>query len=195
MSRSELEQLKARWLAQQISEGQAALAGKYASPFPLMDDGFVDLRGLVITQIIKSAIINSVDLSGATLERFGQFGMCKFESVRFCFASLQTNLGKTFTSCDFTSANLSGAVLLGEFTGCDFSMANLRSAKGSEVRFQKCVFVKTNFSKALLLHCLFEDCRFEECKFGSGSLSFSTFIRTAIPDDLGNTIMEKIKLA
>nr|WP_315484263.1 pentapeptide repeat-containing protein [uncultured Undibacterium sp.] len=194
MDKSEIEQLKKRWTIQQMSQGEAALVGKSTSPFPVMDDGFLDLRGMVIAQFVKNITINCVDLSGAALERAGQFGMCKIEKVRFCFASLQTNLGKIFNSCDFTSANLSGAVLRGEFSGCDFSMANLTSAIGTEVRFVKCVFVKTNFRKASLVHCSFEDCRFEECKFGSGSLSSSRFIRTPIPADLGNTLMEKIKL-
>ncbi|NHZ33598.1 pentapeptide repeat-containing protein [Massilia sp. CCM 8692] len=145
MDKSEIEQLKKRWTTQQICQGEEALVGKSTFPFPVMDDGFVDLRGIAITQFIKNVTINSVDLSGAALERTGQFGMCKVEKVRFCFASLQTHLGKIFNSCDFTSANLSGAVLRGEFSKCDFSMANLTSAIGTEVRFVNCIFVKTNF--------------------------------------------------
>lgn len=193
MEASELKQLKIRWDSQMTPIGQAALLGRGASPFPKMVDGYIDLRGLVITEVIKSVAIRSVDLSGASLEGFGQFGRCSVEASRFCYATLPTNLGGSFKSCDFSSAKLTGAVLRGVFEDCDFTSANLSSVRGEQVRFVRCVFIKTNFSKAELTHCSFEDCRFETCKFRSGSLAFSKFIRSPIQEDaLENTLMEKV---
>ena len=85
-----------------------------------------------------------------------------------------------------------GAVLRGEFIDCDFTKANLAGAKGSEVRFVRCVFVQTNFQRAHLLHSTFEDCLFQDCKYKNGSFWFSKFIRSPINhEDLGNTIMDK----
>ncbi len=193
MDTSDLGTLKSRWTEPQTTTGQAAISCDSASPFPPMADGFSDLRGLVVTTILKYAKVSSVDLSGATFEKFGQFAMCDVEKVRFRSALMETNLGRSFRECDFSSAKLLRAILRGAFVDCDFSMANLSSAKGTEVRFVRCVFVKTNFNKAHLLHCTFEDCRFEECKFHNGSLAYSKFIRSPIPnEDLGNTILDKV---
>jgi len=196
MNATELNKIKMRWTTDNVGQGLAALMGKDYSPFPPLDDGFIDLRGLPITEIVKSITINTVDLSGAVFEKFGQFAMCNFERARFGFASLGTNIGGSFTLCDFRSAKLSGAVLRGAYLDCDFSMAKLTSAMGNQVRFVKCVFVKTDFTKATFIHCSFEDCRFEECKFRSGSFAFSKFTRSPISsEDLGNTLMEKVIFA
>ncbi|UUZ52816.1 pentapeptide repeat-containing protein [Massilia sp. H-1] len=190
MDASEIKQLRARWTTHLAAEGEAALAGAGEPPFPQLADGFIDLRGLEIGQMIKNAKIQSVDLTGATLVRFGQFAMCNVENTRFPFASMETNIGASFKDCDFTSAKLLRALFRGSFVNCDFSKANLSSAKGSQVKFVNCVFHKTNFMKAMLLQCTFEDCRFEDCKFGRTSFGYSKFVRSPIPeDDLGDTLL------
>ena len=193
MDKSELKRLKARWSPQQTLQGAASLSAESDSSFPVVDDEYIDLRGLLITKILKNAAIKSVDLSGAKLENFAQFSMCRVEKTRFNFASLQTNLGNSFIACDFKSAGLSGAVLRARFEACDFSMADLSGTRGNERHFVGCNFTGTNFRKAILLHCVFEDCKFENCKFHNGSFAFSTFVRSPINDsELGNTLMEKV---
>lgn len=193
MDKSEIKCLQERWDAQSTASGNAFLGGKGDPPFGSLEDGRVDLRGLAITQFVKNRTLESFDLSGVSLDGFGQFGMCSLIQCRFCHSQLPTNLGNNFTGCDFSSAKLAGAVLRGKFTDCDFASANLTSVMGDQVQFVRCSFTKTNFRKATLTHCSFEDCEFESCKFKSGSLAFSKFIRCSIPKgDLGNTLMEKV---
>ncbi len=195
MNKSERGKLARRWTTQQSNAGLAFLLGKGAPPFQRLDDGQNDLRGLPITQVIRNATISDMDLSGATLEGFGQFGMCRVEHCCFRNSQLTTNLGHLFQACDFTSAKLTGAVLWGQFCDCDFSSANLSSASGNQTKFIRCVFSRTNFRKAHLLHCAFEDCTFEHCTFGSGSLAFSKFERSPLDlDGLGNTLIEKVTM-
>lgn len=193
MEKVEQKALKDRWSDQHSAAALGALSGRGRGPFPPMSDGRADLRGLVIREFIKNATIHSIDLSSALFEGFGQLGSCTVEQTLFRHASLKSNLGSKFSACDFTSADLTRAVLRGEFSDCDFSSANLTSVMGSEVRFVRCVFFKTNFGKATLTHCTFEDCRFEECRFRSGSFAYSSFVRSPIPQvDLGNFLMEKV---
>lgn len=182
-----------RWDEIRILAAYAFLEGKGLPPFPELDSGLADLRGLVISKFIRNANIVAVDLSGSKFEGFGQFGMCTVDKSRFFYTSLQTNIGRHFSSCDFSSSNLSGCVLRGKFENCDFSGANLSSVRGTEAQFLGCKFEKTNLRKASLIHCLFEDCKFQNCRFANGSLAFSKFKNTKIPEtDLGNTLIEKV---
>jgi fluoroquinolone resistance protein len=191
MNASEVKLFKQHWNAQNGLQGQSALTGLGLSPFPDMTDGYIDLRGLSISQFIRNVNTRRIDLSCSTLDGFGQFGMCNFEQARFRDASLQTNLGSSFTSCDFHSAKMSGVVLRGRFVDCDFSSANLSSAIANQVQFINCVFANANLTKANLLHCLFEDCIFDNCKFRRGSLAFSKLLRSTIPSEsLMDTMME-----
>jgi uncharacterized protein YjbI with pentapeptide repeats len=194
MDASKIKEMRARWTIKNSVDGVSALTRKGASPFSQTEEGLIDLRGLRIVEMIKGVTVNKMDLSSILLEQFGQFSRCKAENVRLCSASLQTNIGDDFNFCDFTSSKMAGAILRGAFVDCDFSLVNMTSAMGSEVRFVRCVFFKTNFSKATLIHCLFEDCQFRECRFQSGSLSFSKFIRSPVrQESLGNTLMENVK--
>lgn len=187
------EKAKSRWTAELVSMGETAITGDVESPFSITDDGLADLRGLVVKRILKHAKVNSVDLSGAEFVGFAQFIACEVQNTRLRSALLNTNLGRSFRSCDFSAAKLIRAVLRGEFTECDFTKANLAGAMGSEVRFIRCVFVQTNFNKSHLLHATFEDCRFQDCKYKNGSFAYSRFIRSPMEhENLGNTIMEKV---
>ena len=189
----QLESVRNRWTAESSNAGMRMLCGQGSPPFPTLDSGLDDLRGLTITQFIKNVKIRQFDLSGARTEGFGQFGLCSVSLCSFEGSALTTNIGSVFEECDFTSATLSGAVLRGRFSACNFTSAKMTSVMGDQVQFVGCMFTNTNFRKALLTDCLFEDCHFGGCKFGSGSFSFSKFCRSAIdPDTLGNTLMEKV---
>jgi len=186
--------LKSRWSDSLNELGQSVLSGKGSSPFPSTSEGYADLRGLVIRRFIRGATIASVDLSGALFEGFGQFGSCAIKDSRFRNSYLRSNLGNSFSDCDFGGANLAGAVLRGVFSRCDFSLADLSSSMGSQVRFLGCTFFRANFRKAIFLRCTFEDCHFEECKFGNGSFAHSKFIRSVLPEEsLGNTLIDKVQ--
>lgn len=186
---------KSRWTAVQTSKGEAAITGDVESPFPILANGLTDLRGLVVKRIVKRSKVSLVDLSDAEFGGFAQFSACEVQNTRFRHASLNTNLGNSFRSCDLSSAKLVRAVLRGEFTDCDFTKANLTGAMGSEVRFVRCVFVQTNFKKSTFLHATFEDCQFENCKYGSGSFAYSKFVRSPMEhENLGNTIMDKVSV-
>lgn len=195
MKKSDFDLLRERWTEQNLNEGMRFLFGKGDAPFPKLDRGYEDLRGMPIREVLKRVTIADVDLSDAYVERFGQIG--SYSTVKRCVfrrALLDTNVQNWISECDFTSAKMGGATLRGEFVDCDFTSANLTSVGGTEVKFVRCAFVKTNFRKAHLIHCSFEDCRFEDCKFGTGSLGGSRFVRSPIdPVTLGNTIMDHVK--
>jgi len=193
MSKTRLEALRTRWTPELSSAAIRWLSGKGEPPFPDLADGRRDLRGLTLNQVVKDATLRDVDLSGAVTKGFGQLNMCFVFNSSFRDARLDTNLRKHFQGCDFTRANLSTVTMWGAFVDCDFTSASLSSASANEGRFIRCRFHKTNLRKAHLLHCTFEDCEFVECRFGSGSLSFSKFIRSPIVStDLGDTMMEKV---
>lgn len=182
-----------RWTPESLLQGEAALNGKSPSPFLNTVDELVDLRGLEIVKPVNNAWIKSFDLSAAKFERFGQFENCKVENTSFVSASLQTNIGGVFDSCNFSLVKATGAILRGMYSDCDFSLANLASTRGNQLRFVRCKFFKTDFCKAILLHCSFEDCLFDECNFRNASLSYSKFFRSPIPaDDLKTTLIEKV---
>ncbi len=121
MGSIDLSKAKSRWSTEQAATGESAITGDADSPFAVMDDGLTDLRGLVVKKILKNARVSSVDLSGAVFEGFAQFSACHVESTRFRSAFLNTNVGRSFRSCDFSSANMIRAVLRGEFVACDFT--------------------------------------------------------------------------
>jgi uncharacterized protein YjbI with pentapeptide repeats len=193
MDKSQLEFVRNRWTRESSDAGMRFLCGKGSPPFPALENGLDDLRGLTITHFIKNLTITQIDLSGARTEGFGQFGMCSVSTCRFERSTLTTNLGSSFEGADFSSATLSGAVLRGRFNACNFTSANLTSVMGDQVQFVACIFTNANFRKAMLTHCLFEDCHFVNSTFGSGSFSFSKFCRSAIDTGvLGNTLMENV---
>jgi uncharacterized protein YjbI with pentapeptide repeats len=182
--------LRNRWTAESSEAGIRFLVRKGSAPFPALEDGFEDLRGLTIDDVIEYVTASNIDLSGARTEGFGQFGFCSFSVCRFENAALTTNTGKLFQKCNFTSATFLGGVLRGKFVDCNFTSTNLKSTMASNVQFVRCIFSKTNLQKAGLYDCLFEDCQFESCKFGDGSLGGSKFRRTAIDQELlGDTVM------
>jgi uncharacterized protein YjbI with pentapeptide repeats len=190
-----LKECLGRWNDHFTSAAIAFLEGKALPPFSPLENGLIDLRGLVISKVLRNVKINGADLSGARFEGFGQFGMCSFENSKFCFATLQTNLGNSFKACDFSSSKLTGAVLRGNFERCNFSKANMSSVRAREVKFIDCQFEKTNLRNAHLLYSHFEMSQLLGCSFGGGSLSFSTFVNSQIPvDDLQGTLIEKIKI-
>ncbi len=193
---SDIEDFRSRWTSELLTAGVRSLHGKEESPFGNVTDRIRDLRGLLITQPVKSIQIDDADLTGCAVQGFGQFGYCHFARCSFCEAMLTTNLGDNFQDCDFTNANLSGGVIRGRFTDCDFTATNLSSTMGTEIKFVRCKFVKTNFRKATLTHCSFEECLFLENKCRNGSLAYSKFLRSPIdPATLGNTLMEKVVVA
>lgn len=156
-------------------------------------DGHVDLRGLVVRTFVRGAVIHRMDLTGMILDGFGQFGGCQVEESRFSHASLQTNVGANFSSCDFFSANLAGAVLRGKFTDCRFVGAKLSSATATEVQFVRCDFSRANIRKAMLTHCQFDECLFQDSQLSSCSFAFSVFKNTPLDDALlETTIMERV---
>lgn len=194
MNRCELEELRVRWTPELTERGNRYLLGQqHDAPFPDLENGFRDLRGLSISAILGYITLADIDFTGALTERFGQFGSCRVSQCRFRFSEISTNFGKEFTACDLTKANLSGATLRGSFKECDFASANLSSSMAKELRFVRCNFSGVNLRKAHLLHSHFEDCVFGENKFGSGSLAFSKFIRSPLDTSCaGNTIMDRV---
>lgn len=193
MNDAQLANLKSRWNTESSRIGMHFLSGSQAPPFPNLPNGLIDLRGIAISEVIKNATFCKVDFSGSSIVGFGQFAFCRMRYCCFSKSELTTNLGSLFEDCDFTGSNLAGAILRGKFIDCDFNSAILTSARGGSVEFNRCVFKKTNFRKAELTHCLFQECQFEECKFGSGSLSYSKFVRSTLNlQTLGNTLLEKV---
>lgn len=195
MPASELktDDVLARWTPDATILGNRSLMGNGPSPFPLLADGYRDLRGLVISEIVKNITISDTDFGNCATHGFGQFNMCRVHRCRFRASELMTNLGSEFRECDFSDANLTGALLRGKFVNCCFNSTNLSSALGNQVQFVGCQFHKSNFRKAMLKNSLFEECTFSECRFGSGSLARSRFLETRLESiEFGNTLMEKV---
>lgn len=187
------ENVLSRWTPDATTLGNRSLMGNGGSPFPVLANGYRDLRGLTISEIVKNITISDTDLSRCVTERFGQFSMCRVHRCSFHDASFTTNLGSEFQECDFTSAKLTGAVLRGKFVNCSFNSTDLSSVLGNQVQFIGCQFIKSNFRKATLANTLFDGCILSECRFGSGSLARSRFLHTPLESvDFGNTLMEKV---
>ncbi len=184
-----------RWTPDSTILGNRSLMGSGGSPFPILANGYRDLRGLTISEIVKNITISDTDLSSCVTEGFGQFSMCRVHRCSFREAKFTTNLGSDFQECDFSSAKLTGAVLRGKFVNCCFDSTDLSSTLGNQVQFIGCKFIKSNLRKATLANSLFDGCVFSECRFGSGSLARSRFLHTPLESvEFGNTLMEKVNI-
>ena len=139
-------------------------------------EGRVDLRGLVVSVILKGLQITGWDFSHCTLKQFGQFSAYNhLVDCRFLGAKLGTNLRDRFERCDFSKANLTGATLGSAFIGCTFDKARLSKVLGDQVAFDSCSFRGTKLSEVQLTRCRFIRCDFGDARFSGGSIAGSTF--------------------
>lgn len=190
MEKSEASMLCQRWQSIPDLDLRAALQeGK--SPFGLCYE-LADFRGATINQSIHQASFENTDLSFSTMER----GQLAAAVKRSCFAGVryESNIGKHFEHCDFTSANLSNSMLRGAFISCNFSNSNLASTRSTQAKFTDCIFESAKLAKASFYDCEFERCRFSNCRLISGSLAGSTF-RDCSTEGLKieKTILERVK--
>lgn len=150
----------------------------------------IDIRGLEITVPLKGLHLDSWDFSYCSFRQFGQFSTynhvtnCKFMRTR-----LDTNVRDRFEGCDFTGANLRGAVLGEEFSDCTFEKANLSSVLGGSIRFTRCSFKEVKGRGIQMTRCIFTECDFEDADFSKGSLAGSIFTNCEQEPNLNDVML------
>lgn len=175
MKKSEISEMRKRWQTSSFHDLRTAL-DEGISPFGLIN-GLRDYRGVSVSVSLHGIVLSGLDFSYSEMEH-GQFASevrgCRFENV--CYES---NLGKFFQDCDFTSAKLDNCVLRGAFVRCDFTRANLTHVRASAVTFEDCRFVDTILRNGSFFDCTFKGCYFESVKLISGTIAGCKFLDSA----------------
>jgi uncharacterized protein YjbI with pentapeptide repeats len=143
MSRADIEALIAKGGPVDLSD--KALSG--------LDLSGLDLRGANLrTARLNRTVLRGTDLSGANLEQ-SWFLKANLSGARLVGARM---FGITARDADFSGADLSRAIPIGDFRGASFSGANLAGLKGgADLRNQsmglmRTVFASVNLSGATL---------------------------------------------
>lgn len=140
------------------------------SPFGIVKDGRLDLRGLRFSEKIElrrvafmPADFGGASLKGIWLER------CAFNQSTFEGSSLRkiAEHGNAFTKCSFLKTSFQEAAI---------------GYKGS--RFESCTFDRVDFSRAIFIRPEFDDCAFYHCKFGGSDFNGSSFERCRFVGEL-----------
>lgn len=181
-----------RWEDMQVSDLRRMLqANECNSPFGTTNEGLCDFRGVSISASLHQMTIEDVDFSEACMDE-GQFAAI-VKACRFTKCKFESNLGNEFVGCNFLEGSLANCVFRGKFVNCDFSLANLTNVRGSHVKFEDCVFDKTNFRKTSFYDSTFVRCKIMDCKFGSGSLAGSKFQDCEVVGaDFSKTAMQRV---
>lgn len=164
-----------RWTSVQPLDVRKALARR-DSPFGMTGEDLADFRGIEIGVVLSKARFQGLDLSLARISSRGQLGgavtfsQCLLRGLR-----CDRTVAGSFKACDFSDANLSGAVLLGDFTDCLFAGARMVGVRASRVTFAGCSFVKSLLDKSSFFDCRFKGCTLDESRWRSGSASGSRF--------------------
>ncbi len=197
MTKLEMDELRNRWSPKQVqSINRQLVTGKLeqivAPKIQVLDRMLVDLRGLPITEMIRSLSVENVSFSYCTMEAPGQFIDMTFRGCEFVGATLDTNFSKEAIDCDFSNAVL--CKWLGDrFERCSFVNADFTRLNTKNVSFINCDFTESNWRKATVLHSTFDSCIWDRARFRSGSFCWSRFVGTR-PDTiaLGNTMMDDV---
>ena len=155
--------------------------------------GRKDLRGLVVSVIVRRRRLESIDFSFSIWKLPAQFIFSEVRDSLFDQAEVGASLDHAFCRCSFKKAKLARVVLRGVFESCDFAGANLRDAGASDVRFAGCSFAGANLTRAHFLRCSFVDCDFSHAYFGEGSLAGSTIEGSVVDkESLRSTLLERV---
>lgn len=103
----------------------------------------------------------------------------------------------TFTHCDFSGANLTGATFLEcEFHCCNFSNAKVLNSSFRDVRFidSKIVGVKFEDCVELLFSASFHSCKLDHSSFYGLALQKTVFEKSSLREvDFGNCNLQKAR--
>ncbi len=190
-SRSEIEALRTRWIAEALASADKALAPMDAvaayqgrpPPSPLLSPfglhaGYIDFRSLPLGVIPANRRLEKVDFSGVTAERRGQLHECTMLDCKLDGANMETNLGKHFERCSFVGARFRHSSFRGTFVDCDFTRADLSRSLGSELKFIRCVFKDAKLAAVRFQYSVFDNCTWDGAKFGAAGLAKARFVGT-----------------
>jgi uncharacterized protein YjbI with pentapeptide repeats len=170
--------------------------GTIVSPFPSLENGRVDLRGMLLKSFVKRVRFEAVDFSYMHSDWTGRFDWCRFRNCSFRMAELTGRFGTDTAQCDFAQAvfdNDGTVVLGGRFVDCCLDGADMTTVSGDQVEFVRCTFRMSQMLAAQLIHSKFDHCDFANIVLGSGSLAYSRFIGCRIASALrGQTLMEGV---
>ena len=187
-------QLRERWTDKIVQQAIDALHSKDRFPFAALQEAnaeYIDLRGIPLPEMLKRLTIKYVDFSHSKILLNGQTLMCKLFDCRFTYAQFGTNLDNYFERCDFSRAQLQGALFRGVFKECSFVNANLARAKGNNVCFKECDFSHSKFDGTSFTWSVFENCTMSNVKFNFSSLGGSRFLNTSLMGvDLRDTLID-----
>lgn len=198
-----LKPLRERWDPEQIASLEAQLLAasrtpkgiEFDSPFGVTDAGFLDLRGVPLSESVRYTRLRRADFSGALFREGASLTESELTQCVFDRADIRNRfVSRRFTGCGFVGAKLQQSRLGTVFTGCDFTKANLSGSVASGTRFERCDFTGARLGSIMWTQrCVFDHCVFDDLVSLSGSVAGSVFIGTA-PESMDRCITDHIQL-
>jgi len=194
VKKSEITALRRRWADEDVENLRAQLVVQsrivrpphtLTSRWAETDDGFVDLRGLVVGSDgldIRFLALERVDLSyvrGALTAFEAEMFNCRFD---FAALTSQQRLNRRFERCSFRGVTASRLTIGPKVVDCDFTgMKAHRLRSVPNTLFERCAFDDSDLAGAEFADTAFVDCTFQSARF-SASTNFErcTFTRTDI---------------
>lgn len=147
-----------------------------SSPFGVMNDGKLDLRGIPLRETMKYQNIKDIDFSycycpKAIDEKYGPSSSAGIihsvvEDSLFIYSELPQGLGDIFRRCMFNYANMKRCRLEGIFDRCIFHYADLSNHNATRgTKFIACDFSGAVFKSAVFQYCIFDNCIFDDVFF------------------------------
>lgn len=158
------------------------------SPWHTTDDGYVDLRGLVVAREgmqVKYLSLARTDFSHARgrLTFFeSELTDCRFDSAAL---AVQSAFNRSLQQCSFRSLTATELAFGPHVLRCDFTGATMRKAwSRPNSRFEHCSFDGADFGGARFADTTFIDCTFTGTRF-SADTSFTRCRWVNTPLDFG----------